>query len=143
MPGVVHEDNTARVQTVDKDNKIFYKILKEFKKINKTPILINTSFNLGGEAVVNNISDAINSFNQMNIDYLLIGNFIIEKKYDVPKKKIVEFISNRRKNFDKINPYPRIDLIRLNYNYYTNIKKILKEKVKDILKTKIRKGFFI
>ena len=79
----------------------------------------------------------------MNIDYLLIGNFIIEKKYDVPKKKIVEFISNRRKNFDKINPYPRIDLIRLNYNYYTNIKKILKEKVKDILKTKIRKGFFI
>mgnify|MGYP003974444365 FL=1 len=143
MPGVVHEDNTARVQTVDKDNKIFYKILKEFKKINKTPILINTSFNLGGEAVVNNISDAINSFNQMNIDYLLIGNFIIEKKYDVPKKKIVEFISNRRKNFDKINPYPRIDLIRLNYNYYTNIKKILKKKVKDILKTKIRKGFFI
>ena len=62
----------------------------------------------------------------------LLKLFIIEKKYDVPKKKIVEFINNRRKNFDKINPYPRIDLIRLNYNYYTNIKKILKEKVKDI-----------
>ena len=53
MPGVVHRDNTARVQTVGRDNKIFYKILSEFKKITKIPVLINTSFNIGGEAMVN------------------------------------------------------------------------------------------
>ena len=59
IPGVVHNDGTARVQSVDEENKVFYKILTEFHKISGVPILINTSFNIGGEAIVNSIDDAI------------------------------------------------------------------------------------
>ena len=87
MPGVIHRDNTARVQTVNKNNKIFFKILSEFKKITKIPVLINTSFNIGGETIVNSLEDAINSFNQMDIDYLLVGEYLIQKKQKITKKK--------------------------------------------------------
>jgi carbamoyltransferase len=143
IPGVVHKDNTARVQTVDKSNYVFYKILKEFKKITKIPVMINTSFNIGGEAIVETIDDAINSFNQMDIDYLLIGNFLIKKKLKLPIKDTKSFIENRKKIFTENNRYKRIDLTRLNYNFYIKESKIIKEKAKDILKKTIKGGNFI
>jgi carbamoyltransferase len=143
IPGVIHKDNTARVQTVNKKNKIFFGILTEFKKITNIPILINTSFNIGGEAMVNSFDEAINSFNQMDIDYLLIGNFVVKKKSYLKKKSIFKFIQNRKNNFKKINPYPRIDLLRLNANFYIKSSRIVIEIIKDYLKIKLKKKYFI
>ncbi len=143
MPGVVHRDNTARVQTVGRDNKIFYKILSEFKKITKIPVLINTSFNIGGEAMVNSLEDALNSFNQMDIDYLLVGEYLIQKKKRIEKKKIDDFIDNRNKLFNKKNPFPRIDILRLNANFYTKTSRVIIEKMKDNLRNKIKGKLFI
>ena len=76
IPGVVHEDGTARAQSVNKENYFFYNLLLEFKKISNIPILINTSFNVGGEAIVNDIDDAFKSFNFMDIDYLVADKYI-------------------------------------------------------------------
>ena len=143
MPGVVHKDNTARVQTVHKDNKIFFNILTEFKKISKIPVLINTSFNIGGEAMVNSLEDALNSFNQMDIDYLLVGEYLIQKKQKINKKKINDFIDNRKELFNNKNPFPRIDILRLNANFYTKPSKVIFEKIKDNLRNKIKGKFFI
>ena len=138
IPGVVHNDNTARVQIIDKSNKVFYKILTEYKKITNIPVMINTSFNIGGEAIVETIEDAIRSFNQMDIDYLMLGDFLIKKKYKSQIKNTNSFIESRKKIFNKINNFQRIDLTRLNYNFYTNKSKIIKEKAKDILKQTIK-----
>ncbi len=143
MPGVVHRDNTARVQTVDKNNKIFFKILSEFKKITKIPVLINTSFNIGGEAMVNSVEDALNSFNQMDIDYLLLGEHLIQKKQKIGKKKINDFIDHRNQLFNNKNPFPRIDILRLNANFYTKTSRVIMEKIKDNLRNKIKGKLFI
>ena len=143
IPAVVHADNTARVQTVNRDNKIFFNILKEFKKITNIPVLINTSFNIGGEAIVNTVEEAINSFNQMDIDYLLVGNFLVKKTHNSSKKKINDFINIRKNLFLTKNPYKRIDVLRLNANFYTSFFKILFEKIKDFLNLKIKNNFFI
>ena len=143
IQGVVHNDNTARVQVVDKSNYVFYKILQEYKKITNIPVMINTSFNIGGEAIVETIDDAINSFNQMDIDYLLIGNYLIKKNYKSRIKDTESFIKERKKIFKKNNKYKRIDLTRLNYNFYINKSKIIKEKAKDILKKTIKGDNFV
>ena len=143
IPGVVHNDNTARVQIVNKSNQVFYKILLEYKKITNVPVMINTSFNIGGEAIVETIDDAIRSFNQMDIDYLMLGNFLIKKKYKLPAKDTKSFLEVRKKFFKENNKHKRIDLTRLNYNFYVNKSKIIKEKIKDILKKTIKRKNFI
>ena len=143
IPGVVHNDNTARVQTVDKDNKVFFRILSEFKKITKIPVLINTSFNIGGEAMVNTVDDAVNSFKQMDIDYLLIGKFLVSKNKKIDKKNVYKFIEDRQKNFNNSNPFPKIDILRLNANFYTKTSKIIIENFKDYMRNKVKKKMFI
>ena len=143
IPGVIHKDNTARVQTVDKNNKIFFKILTEFKKITKIPVLINTSFNIGGEAIVNTLDDALNSFIQMDIDYLLVGQYLIQKKNKVTKTNINDFINRRKNKFNNNNPFPRIDILRLNSNFYTKTSKVIMEKLKDDLRNKVKRKLFI
>ena len=81
IPGVTHVDNSARVQTVNKrTNTIFYELIYEFHKITKTPILINTSFNIRGEPIVCSPKDAFRCLMGTNLDILVIENFIIEKK---------------------------------------------------------------
>ena len=105
--------------------------------------MINTSFNIGGEAIVETIDDAINSFNQMDIDYLLIGNYLIKKNYKSRIKDTESFIKERKKIFKNNNKYKRIDLTRLNYNFYINKSKIIKEKAKDILKKTIKGDNFV
>ncbi|AIQ97402.1 carbamoyltransferase C-terminal domain-containing protein [Prochlorococcus sp. MIT 0801] len=75
---VQHIDGTARVQTVnEKQNKILYKLLIEVEKLTGIPILLNTSFNLPGEPIVESPKDALSSFSRGNLDYLFIGNLII------------------------------------------------------------------
>ncbi|HNW39733.1 MAG TPA: carbamoyltransferase N-terminal domain-containing protein [Candidatus Omnitrophota bacterium] len=81
IPGVVHVDGTARVQTVNKEtNPKFWQLIKDFESITGLPILINTSFNLKGEPIVCSPQDALNSFNQSQMDCLVLGNYIINKR---------------------------------------------------------------
>lgn len=82
IPAITHIDNSARVQTVNKkDNPIYYKLLKEFQKITKVPVLCNTSFNKRDEPIVNSPEDAIKTFlRSPKIDYLVLGNYLIERK---------------------------------------------------------------
>jgi carbamoyltransferase len=77
-PGVVHVDGTARPQLVDKETSPdFYRILQAYHQLTGIPSLINTSFNLHGEPIVCSPEDALRSFQQGNLDYLAIDNFLI------------------------------------------------------------------
>jgi carbamoyltransferase len=77
---VVHVDGSARVQVVTKNlNKIFLDLLVEFKKKSGVGILVNTSFNVRGEPIVNSPEDALNTFLATSIDVLYIGKYKIEK----------------------------------------------------------------
>ena len=80
LSAVTHFDNSARLQTVNKqENPDFYKILSEFEKLTNFPILLNTSFNMNGEPVVNNPNDAINTFLKCKLKTMIIGDFLIKK----------------------------------------------------------------
>tara|TARA_B100001250_G_scaffold397093_1_gene403835 strand:- start:368 stop:2095 length:1728 start_codon:yes stop_codon:yes gene_type:complete len=74
IPAITHVDGTCRMQTVNDDlNPKMCSLLRKLKN----PILLNTSFNDNGEPIVETPEDAINSFKKMDIDYLVIGNYII------------------------------------------------------------------
>jgi carbamoyltransferase len=80
-PGVVHEDGTSRVQTVnEKQNKKLYDLLVAFNKLTDVPILLNTSFNLGGEPIVESPKDAYNTFINSNLDVLVMENVYVRKE---------------------------------------------------------------
>ena len=88
-PAVTHIDQSARVQTVSKtDNPKFYKLIKEFYRLTKVPILINTSFNIRGEPFVQNANDAFRCFMGTDLDLLVVENFLLEKKNQ--KKRLIE-----------------------------------------------------
>ena len=77
----VHIDGTARPQVVTKKSNIkYWKLIDQFGKITGHPILINTSFNIQGEPIVNTPSNAIRCFFGTGIDILVLNNFIITKK---------------------------------------------------------------
>jgi carbamoyltransferase len=81
IPAVVHIDGSARPQAVDKkSNPNFYSLLKEFENLTGHPILINTSFNVQGEPIVNSPQDAIRAFYSTGIDILVLGNFVLKKQ---------------------------------------------------------------
>jgi carbamoyltransferase len=80
MPAIIHEDDTCRVQTVNKNQNFkIYSLLESFNKKSHVPVLLNTSFNDNGEPIVESPNDAISSFLKMNIDILVIGNYICVK----------------------------------------------------------------
>ena len=80
IPAVTHVDYSARVQTVTKEtNSRFYDLILKFKKKTGCPVLVNTSFNVRGEPIVNTPTDAFNCFMGTNLDYLVIGNCILDK----------------------------------------------------------------
>ena len=81
IPAVTHVDYSARIQTVHKEtNPKYYKLLSEFKKQTGCPVLVNTSFNVRGEPIVNTPEDAFNCFMGTEIDILVIGNFFLRKE---------------------------------------------------------------
>ena len=81
LPAVTHYDGSARVQTVShKVNPRFYKLIKEFERRTNLPIVLNTSFNLNGEAIVCSPTDAIRTFYSCGLDYLILGDYLIAKK---------------------------------------------------------------
>ncbi|MDC3076560.1 carbamoyltransferase [Candidatus Pelagibacter sp.] len=81
VPAITHIDYSARIQTVTKSsNKMFYDLISKFKEKTGCPIIINTSFNVRGEPIVNTPSDAFNCFMGTELDYLVIGKCILDKK---------------------------------------------------------------
>ena len=75
IPAVIHVDNTCRIQTVnEKQNPVLYRILKLFNEKTGVPILMNTSFNLAGDALVETPEDAIDTFENSDIDYLYFAD---------------------------------------------------------------------
>lgn len=81
IPAVTHVDYSARIQTVSKErNPRFYNIIKEFEKLTGCGVIVNTSFNVRGEPIVNSPQDAYVCFMRTEMDVLVIGNFILYKE---------------------------------------------------------------
>lgn len=81
LPAIVHVDNSVRVQSIIKeDNEKFWKLISEFFCLSGIPMLLNTSFNRRDEPIVCSPQDAINCFINSDIDVLVLGNFLVEKK---------------------------------------------------------------
>ena len=84
IPAVTHVDYSARVQTVDPDrNPFFYRVLSEFKRQTECSVMINTSFNVRGEPIVNTAEDAFRCFMATEIDCLVVGNRFLEREAQV------------------------------------------------------------
>jgi len=83
FPAITHVDMSARIQTVNAEsNSRFYNLLKAFKQITGHGILINTSFNIKDEPIVNTPEDAIQCFLKTDMDFLVLNNYLISKKKD-------------------------------------------------------------
>jgi len=79
-PAGVHVDGTARPQTVRKDvNPRYWKLIDRFRSETGTPVVMNTSFNIKGDTIVNTPSDAVRTFQETGMDVLSIGDFIVRK----------------------------------------------------------------
>tara|TARA_Y100000004_G_C8937348_1_gene422664 strand:- start:356 stop:2047 length:1692 start_codon:yes stop_codon:yes gene_type:complete len=73
LPCITHIDNTCRVQTLEKDiNPVFYNLINEFYKESGIPVLLNTSFNIDGEPIVETLEDALKTFNRSALDVLYL-----------------------------------------------------------------------
>ena len=80
IPAVTHVDYSARIQTVNQNtNKRYYDLISKFKEKTSCPVIVNTSFNVRGEPIVNTPTDAFNCFMGTELDYLVIGNCILDK----------------------------------------------------------------
>ena len=82
LPGVIHPaDKSTRPQMLKKeDNPNYYNLLKEFEKITGLPVLLNTSFNLHGDAIVENANQAINTFLKSDLDILILNDYTIIRR---------------------------------------------------------------
>jgi len=81
LPAITHVDHSARVQTVDRlSHPLFWQLLHSFKELTGCPVLINTSFNIRDEPIVNSPEDAVRCFLQTKMDFLVAGPFIFSKK---------------------------------------------------------------
>lgn len=83
IPSITHVDGTCRIQTVTKEQNLhYYNLIKEFETISGVPMLFNTSFNLGGDPLVETIEDAINTLRKSDLQYLYLPevNMLLEKK---------------------------------------------------------------
>ena len=96
IPAVTHVDYSSRIQTVTKEtNSRYYDLISKFKEKTGCPMLVNTSFNVRGEPIVNTPTDAFNCFMGTELDYLIIGNSILDKSKQNPILK-----KNYTKNFE-------------------------------------------
>jgi carbamoyltransferase len=94
IPSVTHVDYSARIQTVHKaTNPIFHKLIEEFERITKYPVLVNTSFNVRGEPIVCTVTDAFNCFMGTDLDILVCNNFILYK--DNQNKDLLKDYKNK------------------------------------------------
>jgi carbamoyltransferase len=88
IPAVTHVDYSARIQTVHKEtNARYFKLIKKFKEKTNCPVIVNTSFNVRGEPIVNTPTDAFNCFMGTELDKLAIGNCYLSKNKQDPSLK--------------------------------------------------------
>ena len=81
IPAVTHVDYSARIQTVHEEtNPKYFKLIKKFKEKTNCPVVVNTSFNVRGEPIVNTPTEAFNCFMGTDLDMLVIGNCLLRKK---------------------------------------------------------------
>ncbi|MBN2346307.1 MAG: carbamoyltransferase [Candidatus Aminicenantes bacterium] len=81
VPAITHVDYSARLHTVNREtNPYYYAVIDEFYKMTGCPVIINTSFNVRGEPIVESPEDAYRCFMRTNMDYLVLENFLIEKQ---------------------------------------------------------------
>jgi len=94
VPAITHVDYSARVQTVKReDNELYYDLLRQFYKDYGCPMVINTSFNVRGEPIACTHDDAYRCFMRTNMDYLVVGSFLIDKKSQNPDKSRLEEVN--------------------------------------------------
>ena len=89
IPAVTHVDYSARIQTVSKEkNPLYYNLIKKFKEKTNCPVLVNTSFNIRNEPIVQTPEDAFRCFMGTDLDILVVGNcYLIKKNQDLKLKK--------------------------------------------------------
>jgi carbamoyltransferase len=81
MPAITHVDYSARIQSVSREtNPRYWELIDEFKKLTGYGVIVNTSFNVRGEPVVGSPVDAYRCFMRTEMDYLVVGNYIFDKK---------------------------------------------------------------
>jgi len=97
IPAITHVDYSARLQTVDKeDNPRYYDTISEFERLTGCPVIINTSFNVRGEPIVCSPHDAYMCFMRTEMEYLIMGNCLLDKKEQKPLEDDVDW----RKTFE-------------------------------------------
>jgi carbamoyltransferase len=80
IPAITHIDYSARVQTVShEDNPLYHELIEEFERLTGCGVLVNTSFNVRGEPIVCTPADAYTCFMRTEIDYLVLGDFVLSK----------------------------------------------------------------
>jgi len=93
IPAVTHVDYSARVQTVTEEhNPLFYRMLKKFEEKYACPVIINTSFNVRGEPIVCTPEQAYRCFMRTNMDVLLLGQCLLERKDQKPLDKDIDWL---------------------------------------------------
>ena len=81
IPSVVHVDNSCRLQSLTKtDNGRYFDLVSEFNAVTGVPLILNTSFNLGGDPIVETPAEAIECFLKTKMDYLVVEDYILSKK---------------------------------------------------------------
>ena len=86
IPAVTHVDNTARVQTVSREeNPFYYDVIRAFRDLTGVSVLLNTSFNIMGEPIVNTPVDAIRCFYGTGIDALVMPPYLLVKEKEGEK----------------------------------------------------------
>jgi len=97
IPAITHVDYSARLQTVNKrDNPLYHELIQKFDEACGCPVIINTSFNVRGEPIVCNPEDAYLCFMRTDMDYLIMGDFLIDKK----EQKSLKQDSDWQKEFE-------------------------------------------
>ena len=90
IPAVTHVDGSARIQTINEaQNPKYYNLIKAFREKTGCAVIINTSFNVRGEPIVESPKDALNCFLNTHMDYLVMGNILIEKS-KMPADRILQ-----------------------------------------------------
>jgi carbamoyltransferase len=81
VPAITHVDGTGRLQTVFRQQSpLYYSLIERFGQATGVPVVLNTSFNLKGEPIVNSPADAYRTFRKSEMDLLVLGNFVIDKR---------------------------------------------------------------
>jgi carbamoyltransferase len=100
LPAITHEDGSGRLQTVYKEtNPGYHRVIERFGEITGVPVIMNTSFNLKGEPIVEHPSHAFNTFSLSGMDLLLMGNYVVRAD---AKKQIADTRFNLRHQGDSV-----------------------------------------